>query len=182
MGGYWVPRGDVLRCIVHDGGPEGEASIEIDDHEYTLQEFGKMLTTHAGWGMRICFVPDDRIGEEPKIRVDEQEDRETNGLPGPSQLPQGTVVEAKVSVCLTAEEMGDIRDHTFIDESVLNSGAVRPGVTTVVQLSPDNIEEIQGYLAAEANHTRSKKLQKRLDALYDKLQQYLDRLNGGDTL
>ena len=132
--------------------------------------------------MRICFVPDDRIDEEPKIRVDEPEDRETDNLPGSAQLPQGTVAEAKVSVCLTAEEVADIRDHTFVDVSILNSSAVRPGVTTMVQLSPDNIEVIQGYLAAEANHTRSKKLQKRLDALYDKLQQYLDRLNGGDTL
>ncbi len=38
LGGYWVPRRDVLRCIVHDGGPEGDASIEIGNHEYTLQE------------------------------------------------------------------------------------------------------------------------------------------------
>ena len=23
----WVPRGDVLRCIIDDGGPEGEVTI-----------------------------------------------------------------------------------------------------------------------------------------------------------
>jgi hypothetical protein len=26
----WVPRGDVLRCIIDDGGPEGEVTIHID--------------------------------------------------------------------------------------------------------------------------------------------------------
>jgi hypothetical protein len=33
--------------------------VEIDDREFTLEEFGKMLVTYAGWGMRIEFVPDD---------------------------------------------------------------------------------------------------------------------------
>ena len=29
----WVPRGDVLRCIIDDGGPDGEVVIHIDDQE-----------------------------------------------------------------------------------------------------------------------------------------------------
>ena len=55
--GQWVPRGDVLRCIIDDGGPEGEVTIHIDDKELSLAEFGRMLRVHAGWGMRIAFVP-----------------------------------------------------------------------------------------------------------------------------
>jgi len=65
----WVPRGSVLRCIVHDGGPDGEANIEIDDHELSLDEFGKLLTTYAGWGMRIIFVPRDETEQQPEIEV-----------------------------------------------------------------------------------------------------------------
>ena len=57
----WVPRGDVLRCIIDDGGPEGEVTIHIDDKELSLAEFGRMLTVHAGWGMRIAFVPEEFI-------------------------------------------------------------------------------------------------------------------------
>ena len=53
----WTPRGDVLRCVVSDGGPEGEATVYIDDRELSLREFGRLLTTYAGWGMRIAFVP-----------------------------------------------------------------------------------------------------------------------------
>ena len=48
--GQWVPRGDVLRCIISDGGHDGEATIHIDDRELSLREFGRLLAVHAGWG------------------------------------------------------------------------------------------------------------------------------------
>ena len=67
--GQWVPRGDVLRCIFDDGGPEGEVTIHIDDQELSLAEFGRMLAVHAGWGMRIAFVPEEFISENPKVEI-----------------------------------------------------------------------------------------------------------------
>ena len=51
------------------GNSEGEAVICIDDKELSLREFGRLLTVDAGWGMRIAFVPDDLIEEEPKVEV-----------------------------------------------------------------------------------------------------------------
>lgn len=69
----WVPRGDVLRCMIHD--EEGRRPvIEIDDREFTLEEFGTMLTTYSGWGMRIVFVPDSDLEKSPDIEVREPED------------------------------------------------------------------------------------------------------------
>jgi hypothetical protein len=65
----WVPRGDVLRCIINDGGPEGEVTIQIDDKELSLAEFGRMLRVHAGWGMRIAFIPEEFIAENPKVEI-----------------------------------------------------------------------------------------------------------------
>ncbi len=65
----WVPRGDVLRCIIDDGGPEGEVTIHIDDKELSLAEFGRMLTVHAGWGMRIALVPEEFVSENPKVEI-----------------------------------------------------------------------------------------------------------------
>jgi hypothetical protein len=65
----WVPRGDVLRCIIDDGGPEGEVTIHIDDKELSLAEFGRMLRVHAGWGMRIAFVPEECITENPMVAI-----------------------------------------------------------------------------------------------------------------
>ena len=62
-GDQWVPRGGVLRCVIDDGGPDGEAIIHVDDQALSLAEFGRMLCTYAGWGMRIAFVPEDAIAE-----------------------------------------------------------------------------------------------------------------------
>ncbi|HBK59977.1 MAG TPA: hypothetical protein DDZ84_04185 [Firmicutes bacterium] len=75
-GDQWVPRGDVLRCVIHDCGSDSgsQAAIEIDDQELSIEEFGRMLTTYAGWGMRICFVPEDQLEREPEIEVREPND------------------------------------------------------------------------------------------------------------
>src|SRR6185369_10495002 len=63
-GDQWTPRGDVLRCLISDGADD-DSRVIIDDHEFTMTEFGRLLSTYAGWGMRIVFVPDDEIDEEP---------------------------------------------------------------------------------------------------------------------
>lgn len=65
----WAPRGSVLRCSVDDSGPDGEAVVYVDDVELSLAEFGRLLCTYAGWGMRLCFVPEERLEEQPKIVV-----------------------------------------------------------------------------------------------------------------
>jgi hypothetical protein len=48
--------------------------IEIDGREFILEEFGAMLTTYSGWGMRIVFVPDSELETTPVIVVREPED------------------------------------------------------------------------------------------------------------
>ncbi len=65
----WVPRGDVLRHFIEDGGPDGEVTIYVDDQELSLGEFGRLLLTHAGRGMSITFVPDDLVEEELGVEV-----------------------------------------------------------------------------------------------------------------
>ena len=66
----WTPRGDVLRCIIEDD-ENGDPVIHIDEQELTWEEFGGLLRTYAGWGMRIKFVPDDSTHEEPVTEVRE---------------------------------------------------------------------------------------------------------------
>ena len=75
----WVQRGDVLRCIIDDGGPDGEVVIHIDDQELSLREFGRLLRVHAGWGMRIAFVPEEFVTENPKVNVRNLERRKRRG-------------------------------------------------------------------------------------------------------
>jgi len=66
----WVPRGGVLRCAVGDD-EEGRLVVGIDNNELSLQKFGSMLTTYAGWGMRIEFVPEDELHRRPALEVRE---------------------------------------------------------------------------------------------------------------
>jgi hypothetical protein len=73
-GDQWVPRGDVLRCIIDDGGLDGEVTIWIDEREFSLDEFGRLLKTYAGWGMRITFVPDDEIENVHRIEIRDPND------------------------------------------------------------------------------------------------------------
>ena len=70
-GNQWTPRGDVLRCIIDGDGLDNEEFVYIDDQPLTLREFGRLLSTYSGWGMRITFVPDDRLENEPEIEIRE---------------------------------------------------------------------------------------------------------------
>ena len=74
-GDQWTPRGDVLRCVISDGGPDNEPIIYVDDRELSWREFGRLMTTYAGWGMRIVFVPDDELHEETQIEIREPEEK-----------------------------------------------------------------------------------------------------------
>lgn len=74
LSGQWTPRGSVLRCVISDGGLEEGPIFYIDDEELNLWEFGRLLSTYAGWGMRIVFVPDDRLTEQPPIEVRDPDD------------------------------------------------------------------------------------------------------------
>jgi hypothetical protein len=72
----WSPKGGVLRCCIEDGGGKDGLlpTIYVDDQEFSWDDFGKMLCTYAGWGMRIVFVPDDELEIAPKVVVREPDD------------------------------------------------------------------------------------------------------------
>ncbi len=68
----WTPRGRVLRCLI-DSDEDGVAVVQIDDHELSIKEFGRLLGTYAGWGMRIEFTPEDEVHRRPPLEVREPE-------------------------------------------------------------------------------------------------------------
>lgn len=69
----WVPRGQVLRCHIEHDAEEGTI-IQIDDMELDMAAFGRMLQVFAGFGMRIAFVDEEEVTEEPEIVVREPDD------------------------------------------------------------------------------------------------------------
>jgi hypothetical protein len=66
----WVPRGRVLRCLIQNDRND-QLVIKIDEQELRLKQFGKMLATYQGWGMRIEFVPADEVHRRPALQVQE---------------------------------------------------------------------------------------------------------------
>ena len=69
----WVPRGQVLRCHIEHDADEGTI-IQIDETELDMAAFGRMLQVFAGFGMRIAFVDEEEVTEEPEIVVREPDD------------------------------------------------------------------------------------------------------------
>ena len=71
----WVPRGQVLRCHI-EGDTEQGTIIQIDDMELDMAAFGRMLQVFCGFGMRIAFVDEEDLNDEPEIVVREPEGKE----------------------------------------------------------------------------------------------------------
>jgi hypothetical protein len=69
----WVPKSSVLRCqITLD--EHGQIIIGIDERRLRLKQFGKLLASHQGWGMRIEFVPTDEVHHRPTLQVRQPND------------------------------------------------------------------------------------------------------------
>ncbi len=85
------------------------------------------------------------------------------------EIPYGT----KIPVKLTLQERNLIRNETLCHPDFAKYAVVE-GNGIKLDLSLDDIEDIQGYIAASTNHADNKKLQKELDRLFDKFQVYLD--------
>jgi len=75
----------------------------------------------------------------------------------------------KLPVQLTLHERDLIRSSTFLDPDFGTDGVI-DGKNITLELSIGEIEEVRGYVAAEANHTRDTKLPRELDQVFDKLQ------------
>ncbi len=74
-GPQWVPRGDVVRCLVASDG-NGQPLIIVDDQELSLEDFGTLLLTYEGWGMRIEFTPDDETNRRPPLEIRDPDEPE----------------------------------------------------------------------------------------------------------
>jgi hypothetical protein len=71
----WVPRGRVLRCLIQDD-EHGQLVVKVDEQDLRLRQFGKLLTTYEGWGMRIEFVPEEEVHRRPVLEVREPKEKD----------------------------------------------------------------------------------------------------------
>lgn len=59
----------------------GQAVVDIGGRGFTMEEFGRMLLTHEGWGMRLTFVDEGHVDEDPAIEICEPDDDPTSHTP-----------------------------------------------------------------------------------------------------
>lgn len=85
------------------------------------------------------------------------------------KIPQGT----KLPVSFAVADVEMMRYELCLAPSFLAAGVVK-GDQIAFRFSLDDIEELQGAVAAESNHAKDAKLRKRLDRIFVYLQEFLD--------
>ena len=88
---------------------------------------------------------------------------------------------ARVAVPFTPGERRLILEHSFAGPEFTTElqGPVAAGEKFVAQYTLDDIEELMGFVAAEANHSTDKRLQKRLYALHERLDRKMQSYDDG---
>ena len=86
-----------------------------------------------------------------------------------------------IEVAITPRQRSLILEHAMVGPEVtgLLRMAVVKGKKLIVKLTLDDLDEIIGYIAAEANHTDDKKLQKEFDHLYERLKTTMESYDDG---
>jgi hypothetical protein len=78
-----------------------------------------------------------------------------------------------ITVILSQRERDLIADHTLADPDYSNRFRTteKNGTTLSAHFTTDELDDLLGYVAAEANHSKSKKIERELDKLYSKLEE-----------
>ncbi len=84
---------------------------------------------------------------------------------------------------LNARDRELIVSHTFADESLTKRLRImpKPGERPLFRFTLDDLDELAGFVAAEANHTKDKRLGKELDQVFDRIQSTLDDYTDEDN-
>lgn len=85
-------------------------------------------------------------------------------------------VGEKIPLELTEPERDLIRKHTFAGNNLTDRLRVvpSPGQRPFYRFTLDDLDELAGYVAAEANHAKVKKLEKELRQLYSRIADALE--------
>jgi hypothetical protein len=70
--GSWVPESDVLRCELTSGEEPHDLVVRIDDQDLSWAQFGRMVSSYRGWGMRVTFLPEEQLFKPPATEIIEK--------------------------------------------------------------------------------------------------------------
>ena len=82
----------------------------------------------------------------------------------------------QIEIKFTEQERELIIDHTFAGSDLTNNLKISEikGKHLIAKYTIYDLDELIGFIAAEANHTEDKKLQKKLDKLFERLSRILE--------
>ena len=94
------------------------------------------------------------------------------------KIPYGQLID----VTFTDSERVLISEHTFPDPELTAplDAAERRGTKLIAKYTLDDLDALLGFVAAEANHTKDRKLEKRLRALFARLSEEMERYDDGE--
>ena len=90
--------------------------------------------------------------------------------------------DEKLLLYLNDRERELILQHTFADDSLTRRLRIVPraGESAAYRFTLDELDELAGYVAAEANHAKDKKLKKQLARLFDRIWALLESYTDED--
>jgi hypothetical protein len=145
-----------------------EFSVEKVNHELA-QEFPSRARTRA---LRAALAT-------PKAFVNSDEMLRTLIKAVPQQVQRTPVRSGEtVTMELNQKERDLIISHSFVDESLTKRlRQAERGQPAVFRFSLDELDELAGEVAAEANHAKNEVVQKQLDALCERIEAVLSGLD-----
>jgi hypothetical protein len=87
----------------------------------------------------------------------------------------------KVDISFSPRELTLVLEHTFTGPELttaLRRAQLKAG-KYAVRYTLDDLDELLGFVAAEANHSTDKKLRKELDALYARIRREMESYDDG---
>ena len=96
--------------------------------------------------------------------------------------PKQIATDAKVALELSDRERDLIMKHTFAGDELTDRLRIvtKPGEPPLYRFTLDDLDELAGYVAAEANHAKVKKLEKELRRLYARIAAVLESYTDED--
>ena len=88
--------------------------------------------------------------------------------------------DERTSLMLTTHDRDLILDRTLVDGALrtrIENALTTSPQKVMVRLSPDELDELLEWIAFAANHVDEQRMEKELDALYDRVQRVEDSLD-----
>ena len=91
--------------------------------------------------------------------------------------------DEKLLLALNDGERELILQHTFADDDLTRRLRIVPraGESAAYRFTLGELDDLAGYVAAEANHAKEKKLKRQLASLFGRIQTVLESYTGEDV-